>query len=532
MKDQLPSPEFEDGEYARPNQNWTCGHSRDGKQCRVGPDSRGHCRAKFECQPVLEVKPGETKGRYRCTRASDQGGPCPSGPTPEGICCRRIIPCQPIRTWRARRGVCVQAFIVLLTGCLALILFGKQRWRFISPGGISSPHASELFHKAAFSAGNAGENCAACHKAARGGPATWVRAAVKSKPLAVQTWFDKSPPVRSKIDQSCQECHAAHGFHQQNVTFAYSCSACHQEHKGSGPMRRVQSENCSFCHGNAKLMPAFRTVHSFEADHPEFKVLRNKIPDPDPLRFSHKTHQASNPRMVQIAGNTLNCAFCHKPTGTGEYYQPVSFARNCQVCHSLQFDKRNPELAVPHGSPEFVRAFFRSLPAQYAEYGSRVKHLQNSTDIEQFVRQELRQLQNQFGSGEELEEKIFFSTDVSGPISDPARLGSQGRSLFPGCAYCHEVQRTGSVPAVSHPVQPAHWLNRGKFDHARHVNFQCAECHNVSGSNQAADVLVPSQKVCATCHRPQGGARNDCAACHWYHNDEKTGLRVIGPPRN
>jgi predicted CXXCH cytochrome family protein len=279
-------------------------------------------------------------------------------------------------------------------------------------------------------------------------------------------------------------------------------------------------------------MPASRTVHTSEIDHPEFKLIRDKIRDPDTLRFSHKTHQASNPRMVQMAGNNLNCAFCHKPSGSGEYYQPVSFVRSCQVCHSLQFDKRNPELVVPHGSAEFVHAFLRSLPAQYAEYGGRVKHLQNPADLEQFVQQELRQLQAQFGSGEELEEKVFFSTDISGPIADPARLGSQGRSLFPGCAYCHEVQRKGAVPVVGVPVQPARWLNRGMFDHGRHTNFQCAECHNVSGSTEASDVLLPSQKICATCHRPQGGARNDCAACHWYHNDEKTGLRVTGRPSN
>ncbi|MDB6037935.1 MAG: hypothetical protein JWM99_1776, partial [Verrucomicrobiales bacterium] len=73
MKDQLPSPEFDGGEYARPNQNWTCGHAREGKQCRIGPDSNGNCRASFECQPVLEIKSGETKGRYRCTRTADQG---------------------------------------------------------------------------------------------------------------------------------------------------------------------------------------------------------------------------------------------------------------------------------------------------------------------------------------------------------------------------------------------------------------------------------------------------------------------------
>lgn len=530
MKDQLPSPDFDRGDYARPNQNWICGHSREGKQCRIGPDASGHCRAKFECQPLLELKPGEMKGRYRCTRTPEQGGACSSGPTPEGVCCRRITPCQPTRTWRSRRAVWVKVFSFLLVGCLALILCGKQRWRFISPGGISSPHASKLFHKAGLPAGSGDENCGACHKAAQGGPITWIRTAAGAKPLALQSLFDESPPLQSKIDRSCKECHAVHSFHQRNVTWEYSCSACHQEHKGDGPMKRVESQNCAFCHGNATLMPASRTVHAFELDHPEFKVIRDKTPDSDTLRFSHQTHQASNPRMVQMTGKSLNCAFCHKPSGTGEYYQAVSFAQHCQICHSLQFDKRNPELSIPHGSAEFVHAYLRSLPVQYAEYANSLKHLSNPAAVEQFVQQQLLQLRSQFGSGEELEEAVFFSTAASGPIADPARLGSQGRPLFPGCAYCHEVQRTTTLPAVTRPNMPTRWLNRGKFDHARHTNFQCVQCHNVAGSTQAADVLLPSQKICVTCHQPHGGARNDCAACHWYHNDEKTGLRVSGPP--
>ena len=76
MKEQLPSPDFDASRYARPNQNWICGYAAEGRPCRVGPDGRGRCRASFECQPVLEIKEGETKGRYRCTRSAQQGGPC------------------------------------------------------------------------------------------------------------------------------------------------------------------------------------------------------------------------------------------------------------------------------------------------------------------------------------------------------------------------------------------------------------------------------------------------------------------------
>jgi len=410
----------------------------------------------------------------------------------------------------------------LLIGCLALLIYTGQRWGFISPGEISSPHSSQLFHKAAVTGGNSGENCASCHAAAKGGPTTWMHTALSAEPtpFSLSALLLKKKPTLNRIDQSCQTCHAAHNFHQANVPWNYSCSECHQEHKGGGPMKNVKSENCAFCHADASLMPLTRTVHAFEDDHPEFRLIKDHVSDPDTLRFSHKTHQASNPRMVRMQGNNLDCQFCHKPAGAGDYYQPVSFEQNCKVCHSLQFDKRNPELAIPHGSAEFVHAFLRSMPAQYADFGKSVKNIRDQESLERFAQSEVTQLRAQYGSGEELEEKLFFSSEVSAPTADTARLGPEGRSLFPGCAYCHEVHRTSGVPAITPPVIAERWLKRGRFDHSRHTNFQCVECHKASASTQAADILLPGQKTCATCHSPKGGARNDCAACHWYHNDE------------
>src|SRR6058998_2314102 len=40
MKEQLPSPEFNSGQYERPNQNWICGNAAEGKPCRIGPDAK------------------------------------------------------------------------------------------------------------------------------------------------------------------------------------------------------------------------------------------------------------------------------------------------------------------------------------------------------------------------------------------------------------------------------------------------------------------------------------------------------------
>jgi len=45
MSEQLPAPDFDAQNYARPNQKWICGHACEGNPCLVGPDARGRCRA-------------------------------------------------------------------------------------------------------------------------------------------------------------------------------------------------------------------------------------------------------------------------------------------------------------------------------------------------------------------------------------------------------------------------------------------------------------------------------------------------------
>ena len=48
MSEKLPAPDFDSLNYARPNQNWMCGHACEGKPCRPGPDNKGRCQATFD----------------------------------------------------------------------------------------------------------------------------------------------------------------------------------------------------------------------------------------------------------------------------------------------------------------------------------------------------------------------------------------------------------------------------------------------------------------------------------------------------
>ncbi|HUR45609.1 MAG TPA: hypothetical protein VMZ27_06965, partial [Candidatus Saccharimonadales bacterium] len=163
MSDQLPAPDFDSQNYQRPNQKWICGHSAEGQACRAGPDTSGRCGATSECSPVLETKPGEKKGRWRCTRP---GGPCENGPGPNGQCGRPVTRCSPLPTLRTRRGRVTMA-VVIATAAFLLIVMGSPRLRtgFINPGMLSSPHTSEAFVRLHSGTNHAEQNCSACHKA-------------------------------------------------------------------------------------------------------------------------------------------------------------------------------------------------------------------------------------------------------------------------------------------------------------------------------------------------------------------------------
>jgi len=515
MSDQLPAPDFDAHNYARPNQNWICGNACEGKACRQGPDAKGRCGATAECKPVLKIKPGETKGRWVCTRT---GGECESGPLPDGSCCNPIPKCSPVPTLRLWRGRVTLAVIAASCAVL-LVMLGNPPWRnhFISPGIISDPHAGAAFAALAVT-NHLNQNCGACHVAGNSGPNSMVYAALHVKPgiLDLKRLIrTEQQPEMTVIDDSCLRCHAGKDFHQPDAAII-SCSFCHVEHQGK-TMAATTDANCSFCHGKpVKALSAHTSfpVNHFATDHPEFRFLAEKLRDPDTLKFNHALHLTGSTIPKLPGGEKLDCAFCHQPDAAGAFMKLVAFEKNCRVCHSLQFDPETPQLQLPHGSAEFVSAYLRSLPKQYLNLAAR----QSVTDVNRFVEQKLAGLRTQFGSGEDLERRVFLSTATVGPEASIGILSGVTRSLFPGCAYCHEVKAAPSgSPQITKPVQTERWLTRAKFNHAKHTSIACAQCHDAVHSKDTVDILLPARDTCATCHSPRGGVVDTCAECHTYH---------------
>lgn len=334
----LQSFDFRKSPYERPNQTWVCGRAAEGCPCRVGPDRHGRCRATAECQPRRD---GE---RWVCCRSRAAGGPCAEGPRPDGTCAHPIPPCTPVRSHRARRGRAARWAAALAVGLLAIVLGGSQVQDWLSPGPLSSPHASV-------------QQCASCHTAAEDGPLPWVHAALAGLPA-----------VGSADDDSnrCLTCHtpgerplAAHGLPAERLQtmapetaeitggglryatlrFAdellgrstvargdsVACATCHREHQGTGAdLQAMGDQQCQACHT--------RKFAGFDDGHPSFDAYpydrRTR------LNFDHVSHIRRHFPESGVSDRPGECADCHQPDAQGAQMRTVGFAEGCAACHA------------------------------------------------------------------------------------------------------------------------------------------------------------------------------------------------------
>ena len=330
------------------------------------------------------------------------------------------------------------------------------------------------------------------------------------------------------MDDACASCHRGHQFHHVNMLQDQSCLQCHVEHRGDDGLRVSTAARCVSCHGNSARMEEARgvvlpvvlrggpenagasaVITRFREDHPEFSPIRSKMADPNTLRFNHQKHL--NAPVVNANGRPLQCADCHEEDATGEYHQRIRFTQHCQACHSLQFDPATPELQLPHGDVEFVKAFLGSLPQQYEEYARKVRDITEKRALAKFVEDQMKRVEGRQIVGESFVADVFLSRNRRQPPNGAV-------APFYGCAYCHEVTRNGAEFAVSKAVVPVRWLNKGAFHHRQHQNVSCTTCHNAARSVQTSDILLPSVKTCAACHRSNAAPGDSCTLCHQYHH--------------
>lgn len=537
MSEQIPPQKFDSQNYCRPNDRWTCGRADQGQPCPLGPDRRGRCQATAECVPSLEILPGETKGRWRCNRP---GGKCDAGPLPDGSCCRPLQKCAPVPTLRTIRGRVNRAVIIFTTAAL-LVILGIPQWRnrFINPGPISTAHSSREFAMPPGATNN--RSCSACHSAGDAGPHGMLNAALhaRPRPWRVSELLTAEAGAPTPMDDACQKCHLGHAFHQPNNPRQTSCAYCHQEHQGAGRITSVNDGRCGLCHAQASIMTAAaekgasmpanafaadrpeggftKVIHSFAADHPEFRTAGSKFRDLNTLKFNHQIHLNGTSIPALSNGQKIDCGFCHEPDAVHTLMRPVRFEKHCQVCHSLQFDPQTPELALPHGDAQYVSAFLHSLPRQYSELARR-NGMADQEQRRQFAETKLAGLRAQLKPGEDLEQRVFLSNAILGPAAKTGSVEGASRAVFPGCAYCHEVKAgVAHGVEITKPLLAERWLNHSLFEHGKHSSISCTQCHAAQQSRNTADVLLPAKAVCVSCHSPRGGIVNTCITCHTYH---------------
>jgi hypothetical protein len=471
-----------------------------------------------------------------------------------------------VRSLRAKRILFTFFIAILSAGLLLAALCGPFRWGFISPGPLSMQHATFTFaHRAkAESAGN----CSVCHKAARGGISTWVQAAFQTRPgpWQLRALAAQGPSPMTTLDRNCLECHEGHSFHEPNVDSEPACSDCHVEHQGPGPMRAPPDATCLSCHADAAVLQAsiarasslpaaafdyrpaqgrviFQTprprlgytsiIHSFSTDHPEFEIILNHLKDPDTLRFNHELHLRSTNVAALLHGRKPACFDCHQPDAAGVHFIKITYQHDCQPCHSLQLDARNPGLLIPHGDAGRVRAFLRSLPQQYADYAASLPGTGGQSRLQAFATEQVARLRQDFPSDEALERRVFFTNARPVSVSTTGETNAMGAANFPSCAYCHEITSSASgAPQVTAPILPDRWMIHGNFDHSQHLvsatgvegKILCSACHEVEHSRKTSDVLLPSKEICVQCHSPRGGVSESCSTCHSYHSLQKDSM--------
>lgn len=439
-----------------------------------------------------------------------------------------------LRRWKVWLGLAGLAVGILF---VALLFYGHRRTplveKFYNVGPISRAHAQI-------------RDCQECHS-----------------PVAHPASFLPLVSTDKALEVGCQHCHSGFNFHEAAVTTKTSCTGCHQEHLGAGPMKAVGDTSCLSCHSSASLMAASRdmvlkipsqflenprpanlvyypeprlpdgftqVIHSFATDHPAFRVETDTMSDEtaeqmNRFKFNHQIHLTGNIPMVE--GHKLDCAYCHKLDASKAYMQPVTYETSCQACHSLQFDVNLPGLQVPHpaANSSIAYNFLLTLPVQVEKYAREQLNITDRNRVKDFVFEKMSALRERTRQGDDLIHDVYFADNQR--MSFGIVNGEQhAQAAYPGCAYCHVVQSNGTgEPIIPKPLIPDRWLAHGKFDHSKHSSLSCDSCHGgIATSVKSAEVFIPTKASCVTCHSPKGGVTNTCVTCHNYHHTPPPGL--------
>jgi hypothetical protein len=359
MVEPLQQTQHADTTYLRPNQRWTCGRECEGA-CALGPDARGGCRAgakidgpdaprvSGECIPVrgqYNKITGATShsGRWFCTRPVHLGGACPSGPLPDGSCCRSVVPCRPRASLRRKRGL-VSLLVFAASIGVVLILFARKPDGLahpLNPGALSNAHSTANItcgecHSNSLTEGNQfpvsfsataladSRRCLECHAEIGKPDEEHVFSAHTLPPLHTGLLTEKAHAIGKgqKVSRPAALALASlvAGNHEKTA-----CSVCHSEHRGKfADNKAISDTQCQVCH--------VAQFNSFTRGHPEFTSFpyRRKTR----IFFDHAAHIDDFFKREEVKEfSKVGCADCHHEDVNGATMLTGGFARSCGDCH-------------------------------------------------------------------------------------------------------------------------------------------------------------------------------------------------------
>lgn len=382
------------------------------------------------------------------------------------------------RPWLTKLTLTAILLIVAFT-VIGEVILRPEGQELMMPGGVSSAHA-----RAKDKAGNPiATRCDACHT-----------------------------PWKSVTSAKCASCHQMPP-HAVHASAAPDCYACHAEHRGSPRLADIDASNCIACHadlganvqtgaetemfGDGRYsFEQIRRIAEFGTSHPEFAFPEDK----STLRFNHAVHLEGK-RIFDARGKreTLTCASCHQlaeQNGSTDP-APIRFERHCQRCHLLTFDRRLPDVQVPHGGDSGM------------VYGFVVAAQRGDANL---------------AGKSAVEARRILATQR--PVTPDQRALTSAELVFKTrCSQCHALVVQNGRAAVVPPVTRTSWLSGSRFTHGPHRAAPCETCHAQARTSRAtADVLMPQQKECSSCHGASatGTRSSSCLSCHEYHRPEQT----------
>jgi hypothetical protein len=213
----------------------------------------------------------------------------------------------------------------------------------------------------------------------------------------------------------------------------------------------------------------------------------------------------------------MQCADCHTFDRGQVATKAINFQQHCSDCHRLDFEPGDKQRELPHGDVTKVLYFLQ----QYYQ-NKALKGVIQDPQAPLVVRTRRR-------PGQRLSEPERLTAIAW--AERKTRDVAMEVFMFRVCKTCHDVQyaSNGKPPWTIPPVSiPEQWMPMASFSHQKHVTVACDDCHqDVDQSEDGADVLLPSIKICRDCHSGEDDNHrlaSNCVDCHSFH----VGKQLLG----